>query len=854
MRKRPLREISIMIAAFTVLAGNVFGQWEGLGGSNTGTGISGSTGTAQRPAIATDAQGNPIIAWQDDAGGVSNVYARRWNGEAWVEMGDNSASASGVSGSTTGAYSPSIATDASGNPVVAWQDDDGANNNVYLKRWNGEAWVEVGGSATGKGISDSTTCSYYPAVTVQSDGSPVVAWQGYANNRANIYMRRWNGEAWVEVGDSASGNGVSAQTEGEAAGPCVTCDESGNPVIAWPSKAESGAISVYTRGWNGTLWGDTQTPSGDSTHAVYPSLAGSDKANGFNDNPAVVWADDSSGTQQINLKRWNGEAWVEVGDSASGGGISDMSGTNYATSVTIAPDGQPVISWTNHDTTTSIYVADWDAATSSWSKVDNTYVDQDAYRPSVAVDGDGHAVVAYQKFINDVYQIYVGRSSAPVVDMVTLTVTASPSTGGSTNPSGSQKVVKGSTVALTATANDGYDVTSWACTENGTLQGSSGTTNQVTVNGDTEVTVTFSPTSKSSQVSIASNPTDAGTTSPSGTINVESGKSYDITATPSGDNTFSGWVTDSGYVVFSDSDAATTQFTVYTPEASFSGQFTSNASGGALAMNKFKTTLQAADGKDSISVNAGLPSSFPYSALSSGVSVQVGGYDVPLGTVEDNGKGKHAYSGGKSPAVKVVFDEKKQTMSLNVKKGSLSDEITPGEQVYVNVSTGGEAYTAQVNVDQRTTWKHKGAKGADVTTLSGTCSTPYNSQSSESTFTLRGNGMNNDKPSGFVFTEWTPSLAIDRAEWALPKGSEWDFKGRAYVIKTGGVEDMEVQCLVRDDAWSFKTKNCPDGDGVNKNGPVNVNFTFQNGDQTWTPIDTTLSEGMTQKTTMTLAK
>jgi hypothetical protein len=72
---------------------------------------------------------------------------------------------------------------------------------IYVLRWNGSAWEEVGaGSASGEGISDNDTFSGYPSVAVAPSGIPYVAWL----DDPEIYIRRWIEIPTLEVSFDAS--------------------------------------------------------------------------------------------------------------------------------------------------------------------------------------------------------------------------------------------------------------------------------------------------------------------------------------------------------------------------------------------------------------------------------------------------------------------------------------------------------------------------------------------------------------------------------------------------------------------------------------------------------------------------
>jgi hypothetical protein len=62
--------------------------------------------------------------------------------------------------------------------------------------------------------------------------------------------------------------------------------------------------------------------------------------------PYVTWQDGSSGYYQIYIRAWNGSIWAEVGaGSATGGGISNMTGNSWRPSLAISPDGTPYAAW-----------------------------------------------------------------------------------------------------------------------------------------------------------------------------------------------------------------------------------------------------------------------------------------------------------------------------------------------------------------------------------------------------------------------------------------------------------------------------------------------------------------------------
>jgi hypothetical protein len=240
-------------------------------------------------ALAPD--GAPVVAWADNSAGDFEIYVRRWNGSTWVELG-GSASGGGISQNAGHSEEPSLAIDLDGQPVVAWSDRTTGRNEIYVLRWNGSAWVEKGaGSASGIGLSLNGGESLIPSLAIPPDGAAFVAWSGTGGIVQHIYGVRWDGSAWMELGGSASGSGIS-NTNNHSGYPTVTITSDGVPVVAWVDNLS-----------------------------------------------------DQEGNYTIFVRRWNAGAWMEIGvRSASGDGIGDGGGGQNP-SAAIGPDGRPIIAW-----------------------------------------------------------------------------------------------------------------------------------------------------------------------------------------------------------------------------------------------------------------------------------------------------------------------------------------------------------------------------------------------------------------------------------------------------------------------------------------------------------------------------
>ena len=348
---------------FTTRDETALGTWEEVGeGSATGVGISDNVGDSGSSSIAINLYGIPYITWEDDTSGDSEIYVRRWNGTIWEELGAGSASGGGISNNNDDSDFPSIALGQDGTPYITWEDISSGDTEIYVQRWNGSAWEELGaGSASGGGISNNNGSSRSTDIALAPDGTPYITWTDISSGDWEIYVRRWNGSIWEEVGfGSASGGGIS-NNNGFSYNPSISIASDGMPYITW--EGWSGDYEIYVKRWNGSTWEEVGggSASGGGISNNNGSSHGPSIALTPDGTPYITWSDRSSGDPEIYVRRWNGAVWEELGaGSASGGGISNNKGSKGHSDIAISPDGTPYITW--HDYSSGdgeIYVRRW---------------------------------------------------------------------------------------------------------------------------------------------------------------------------------------------------------------------------------------------------------------------------------------------------------------------------------------------------------------------------------------------------------------------------------------------------------------------------------------------------------------
>ena len=330
-----------------------YGSAHGGGISNMSGNLSpfGNDYVSVGAAIATD--GMLYVAWANDSSGDAEIYVKKWDGSGWSEVGAESASGTGISDNAGESTQPSLATAPDGMLYVAWFDYSDGDTEIYVKRWNGYEWSEVGaGSASGGGVSNNSGSSMHPKLAISVDGTPYLVWADTSSGNWEIYVRIWDGSDWTEVGShSATGQGISNNSDMSTA-PSIAIDSLGIPYVAWSDLSGSTAPATYIRRWNGSFWEEVGSGSASSMGLCdeYFSTALSTDPNVTVDTegrPYVTWSRSTGQYTDVFLRRWTGIGWEGVfGGSSSDYGISGTpSSFSEHPRLTISGNGAPVLVW-----------------------------------------------------------------------------------------------------------------------------------------------------------------------------------------------------------------------------------------------------------------------------------------------------------------------------------------------------------------------------------------------------------------------------------------------------------------------------------------------------------------------------
>jgi len=287
------------------------------------------------PVVASDALGNFVVAWmgRDGRRGTVGIFARRYSA-----TGRSLGAPFRVN---TTAMAPAIASDAQGNFVVAWQSygEDGSGFGIYIQRFGADGLprgseLRVNQTLTGDQLR--------PAIASDALGNFVVSWHSRSPGEASVdvYARRFAADGSARGGEFR----VNSQLAGTQTGARISSDAAGNVVIVWTSAGGSSTTpGVYAQRYaaDGTPAGlEFQVNSRTDGEDMRPAVS-SDARGGF----VVSWnASPRLNLYEIFVRRYDAagsalgpEVRVNV----------DRQGHQKASVVASNAQGDFVVAWTS---------------------------------------------------------------------------------------------------------------------------------------------------------------------------------------------------------------------------------------------------------------------------------------------------------------------------------------------------------------------------------------------------------------------------------------------------------------------------------------------------------------------------
>jgi hypothetical protein len=265
---------------------------------NTGT-----SGQQEYPAVAMAADGQFVISWRLHSG--NGIAAQRYSA-AGVAIGDEFR----VNTTSGTQNSPAVAMDADGDFIVVWQstftstspNQDTSGYGIYFQRYDASGLAVGNQRRANSWLLDNQIA---PAVAMAEDGSFVITWISYNQDRSGlgIYAQRYDA-AGVRIGDEFR---VNTTTVGDQRNPAVAMDADGDFVITWESPSQDGSgFGIYAQRYTAAgiaIGGEVQvnvyTPADQQFSAIAMDADG---------DVAIVWqSTDQDGSGQGVYRNLAGE-------------------------------------------------------------------------------------------------------------------------------------------------------------------------------------------------------------------------------------------------------------------------------------------------------------------------------------------------------------------------------------------------------------------------------------------------------------------------------------------------------------------------------------------------------------------
>ena len=204
------------------------------------------------PALAAAPDGTLWLAWTAFGGADIEVYASRWNGQAWSAPWQVS-----TDGGKTrrNDYHPRLIVAGDGRPWLVWVGHQGGpDDEIYASHWTGAGWT-----AEQMVSRDDDLLDTRPSLALGPDGQPWLAWLGHVvtgeRSIGRILFARWDPSlsVWTAEGLASSPLGLSV----EETSPSLTIDDQGRLHLAWVANA-GGATALAHAYWTGSGWSEPQ--------------------------------------------------------------------------------------------------------------------------------------------------------------------------------------------------------------------------------------------------------------------------------------------------------------------------------------------------------------------------------------------------------------------------------------------------------------------------------------------------------------------------------------------------------------------------------------------------------------------
>ena len=321
-----------------------------------------------QPKVAMDPTGDFVISWTGYVVGASNneeqIYYQRY-AFSGTQLTAQQTPASAVAGRAE--TNSDVAIDAAGNFIIVWQEADGSGLGIFAQEFVAANGYAGNGQFLANTITDENQSA--PSVAMDAAGDFVIAWQNFGGDGSGygVYARRFSaagvGQGPETLVNQTTLNWQMSPQVSMSNNYTATGGYSSNYVVSWTTYGEPGVAdfySVYARAF--TFTGGAAVPSQPGEFRVnantmidsgYLNVTSLQSPLPANTNPAapdiamdaygnfdVVWASWNQGTGATNVfqrKMVMNKAPFLLPTQSTTGSSSSQSSPRQTTTTTTTP-------------------------------------------------------------------------------------------------------------------------------------------------------------------------------------------------------------------------------------------------------------------------------------------------------------------------------------------------------------------------------------------------------------------------------------------------------------------------------------------------------------------------------------
>ncbi|MHA1380137.1 MAG: hypothetical protein ACTSRG_17325 [Candidatus Helarchaeota archaeon] len=379
--------------------------------SGNGTVVCNQIGKQEGVKICGDGSGNSIIVWYDQRGADYDIYAQKLNSTGHPQWALNGIAICNATGQQS---FPEICSDGTGGAYIAWVDYRGGLSDIYATHIYPNGTIYTGWDANGTAVCTATNNQKDIQICC-TGGKVVIVWTDYrdvATSGHDIYAQKLNAMAGV---DWLIANGTPICTElDDQEAPQICCYTTGTTIITWKDN-RSNDFDTYAQklSINGVIqWQNNGTAVCTEVGDQDTQVICCDGSGGA----VIAWRDNRSGNTDIYAQKLTSTTGAGVW-TANGTAICSAAGNQKYPDIQCDTSGGALIVWgDNRGATSDIYYQRIDSSGNIAFTVDGTSISTapgSQYQPKILQDGIGGAVIVWQDARSGTTDIYAQRITSP---------------------------------------------------------------------------------------------------------------------------------------------------------------------------------------------------------------------------------------------------------------------------------------------------------------------------------------------------------------------------------------------------------------------------------------------------------